>query len=70
MIEFEPRISGVGSNRSSNWATTSALQLHFLHETIDHFFQFFKVEGFSPNFVAEKESWLTDCVFTWITNKY
>ena len=25
MAGFEPRISGVGSDRSSNWATTTAL---------------------------------------------
>ena len=27
MTEFEPRTSGIGSNRSTNWATTTAQQM-------------------------------------------
>ena len=28
MTGFEPRISGIGSDHSANWATTTALFLH------------------------------------------
>ena len=31
MTGFEPRTSGVGSNRSTNWATTTAPKTRFLH---------------------------------------
>ena len=31
MTGFEPRTSGIGSNRSTNWATTTALLLRKLH---------------------------------------
>ena len=35
MTGFEPRTSGVGSNRSTNWATTTALLLTVLYAKIE-----------------------------------
>ena len=34
MTGFEPRISGIGSDRSANWATTTGTQLITLEKTI------------------------------------
>ena len=34
MIGFEPRISGIGSDRSTNWATTTATNTTFFEWTI------------------------------------
>ena len=35
MLGFEPRISGVGSDRSTNWATTTAPDIVLLPNTHD-----------------------------------
>ena len=33
MTGFEPRTSGIGSDRSTNWATTTAHELMFVSES-------------------------------------
>ena len=44
MTGFEPRTSGVRSDRSANWVTTTALKilllLKFLQQKFDFFFKF------------------------------
>ena len=34
MTEYETRISGIGSDRSANWATTTALELARFYQSI------------------------------------
>ena len=34
MTEYETRISGIGSDRSANWATTTALELVRFYQSI------------------------------------
>ena len=41
MIGFEPRISGVGSNRSTNCATTTAQKSWFLTQSNDDIFEIY-----------------------------
>ena len=51
MTRFEPRTSGIGSDRSTNWATTTAQQI-ILYNYNKLFFQYlanYNIENLSNN---------------------